>query len=292
MLKTLWVIDALLLFLTIALATFSRSIDAAGRGILRAVPLVIAVGLGASFLANRAGAVPVALGRALIGPAIAAGVMVTAGRSSIAARQTGSGAAYWDDPRQRELSRAIASADSSAMQSAISAGADPNLAGKDGTTPLEFAIAQKPEMVGVLVHLGANPNPNTDGRLTPLAQALVQTGPAFDLLLDGGADPNGPGDNDAPIIFSAISGAWSTRYEKLVATGADVHRVGARGRTTLMTAAESSQWKMALDLLQRGVDTKAIAPDGVTIHTLVERAAQTHSNDRDFQAFAAKLGNP
>jgi hypothetical protein len=292
MLKTLWVIDALLLFLTIAISVFSRGVDAAGRGILLAVPIAIAIGLGVSFMANRAGAVPLAIGVAMIGPAIAAGVLLTVGRTSLGAKRVESGAAYWDAPKPRELSSAIAAADTAAMKTAIDSGADPNLAGKDGTTPLEFAIAQKPELVGALVRLGANPNPNTEGRLTPLAQALTKTGPAFDLLLDVGADPNGNGDYAAPIIFSAISGAWPVRYEKLVASGADIHRIGPRGRTTLMVAAESSRWKIALDLLQRGVDTKVVAPDGTTIHTLTERAAQNYSNDAEYQAFVAKMGKP
>ena len=81
MLTTLWVIDALLLLIGLFLALLARQANASGRGVLWLVPLAVAIALGLSFMANQADAVPLALGLALIGPAISVGILMTVGRA-------------------------------------------------------------------------------------------------------------------------------------------------------------------------------------------------------------------
>lgn len=290
MLKTLWAIDALLMLGVLTIAFMSRGIDQAGRGILLAVPLIIGVALAGSFFANRSGALPLAVGLAMVGPAIAAGVFLTFGREQLRIREEESGKSYWSEPAMHELVRAIAKGDTAGARAAIAAGADVNRVGKSEMTVLDFTITHRPEMVGLVLQLGANPNRKFEGRVSPLAQSLSKTGDAFEQLLSAGADPNGPGENlGLNILFSAIASGWPARYELLVKHGADVNQRDEQGRTALMQAAESSQWKIASDLLKRGVDPGVVAQNGSSLAVILERAAKSYGDDADYQAFVAEL---
>ncbi len=277
MLKTLWVIDALLLLGALGLALLARGMDAAGRGILWVVPLVLGAALAASFAANRSGSTTFALVVAMIGPAIAAGVFLTLGRSLLQERNEQSGRSYWRDPSMVKLATTIVKGDAESVRAAA-AGVNVNAEGNFGMTLLDFTIARRPDMVATVLQLGADPNRVVSGQLAPLAQALNAPDPAFQHLLAGGADPNGPGENEgAPILFSAIRSGQSIRYADLVAHGADVHRRDEEGNTSLMTAAEAREWQIAVDLLKRGVNPDLVNTAGKSLRSILESA---HSGNR------------
>lgn len=289
MLKTLWVIDALLLLSALAIVLLSRGLDAPGRAILWVVPIAVGGALAASFAANRSGASLVALSLALVGPAVAAGIFLTLGKSLLRERLEKSGASYWTEPAMHQLVRAIVAADTTGMKAAMTAGADFNKIGKFGMTVLGFTVTHQANMVGEVIRLGANPNLEVPGQITALAQSLHAQDPAMQQLLEGGANPDGAGENQSPIIFSAIGSQNWRNYELLVTHGANVNVLDETGRSTLISAAELSQWKIAMDLLARGVDVAVQSRDGVTIASVVARTQSTNATNEDYRAFVTAL---
>jgi ankyrin repeat protein len=186
------------------------------------------------------------------------------------------------------MASAINRGDTAAMRAARAA-ADPNTIGREGMTLLTFAIQRRPETVPPLLRLGANPNLVAPGTLSPLAQALEAPDSTFAALLTSGADPNGPGDDESPILFKAIRGRLFDRYTALVAVGADVKRLDALGRTSLMAAAESGEWTIALDLLSRDVDIAHTASDGTTLRGILERQRPSRADEAAFRELIARV---
>lgn len=289
MLKIIWIIDGILLVIAFSLAVFASGQDAAGKGVIWMFPLLLGAALAGSWASERMGRPTLALMAALSGVAVGLAVAGLFIRSMERERSQLYGREYWADPLQRRLADAIAHNDTTRMRAAISAGANINAVGEESTTPLIFAITQRPDMVGTVVKMGADPNLVRANVSSPLAIALNAPDPAFQQLLENGADANGPGDNESPIIFGAIRAQLSSRYEMLVAGGADVKRLDATGRSTLIAAAELGEWKIALDLLTRGVDVRVIAKDGASILSIVERARAANADNADYQQFVAAM---
>jgi hypothetical protein len=283
----LWV-DVALLLVLVAMVLFAPGQDPAGRSVLWFSVGLIALALGASVAADRVGAHKFAWMCAAIVPLAALPVVYSMGQSMFADRQAFNGSAYWDDPRMLAMANAINEGDTTAMRVAAS-GLDLDTVGRDGMTLLAFAIERRPDVVGAVLRLGADPNLTPPGRRSPLAQALEAPDTAFTALLVGGANANAPGSNASPLLFDAIRNGRPDRYTALVASGADVTRLDALGRTALMAAAESGEWTIALDLLARGVDRQHVAPDGTTLRTILERMRDTRADDAAFRELIARV---
>ena len=286
--KALVWLDLFLLLVVVAMVLFAPGQDPAGRSVLWFSIGLIALAIGASVLAERAGAKVFAIICAAIVPISALPLLYSMGRSMFAEGQEFNGTAYWDDPRLLTMAEAIAEGDSAAITAARN-GIDLNAVGRQGMTLLVFAIQRQPKTVPQLLRLGADPNRIVPGALSPLAQALDKSDTAFTSLLIGGADPNAPGDNDSPVLFGAIRGGHVKEYTALVAAGADVKRVDGTGRTALMAAAESGEWTIALDLLMRGIDLAHVATDGSTVRSILERMRATNADVAAFRELIARV---
>lgn len=283
----LWV-DVTLLLVLVAMVLFAPGQDPAGRSVLWFSVAFIALALGASIAADRVGAHKFAWMCAAIVPLAALPVVYSMGQSMFTERQEFNGTAYWDDPRVLAMATAINDGDTTAMRAAAG-GLDLNTVGRDGMTLLVFAIKRRPDVVAPLLRLGADPNLTPSGARSPLAQALEAPDTAFKSLLVGGANANAPGSNESPVLFDAIRGGLQDRYTALVASGADVSRLDALGRTPLMAAAEAGEWTIALDLLARGIDRDHAAPDGTTLRTILERMRDTRADDAAFRELIARV---
>lgn len=290
MLKTLWLLDAVLLAAALAMAFLTTGQDAAGRGILWFFPLVMAVGLGGSWLLDRGGSHRTAIALGLVAPLLAGAVFVSVGRSTLAGQREKGGGNYWDDRKLQKLAAAVSSGDTAAIRAAA-AGVDVNAVGREGATPLTFAISHNPNAVPLLLELGANPNLTTAGLMSPLEQALNTSNTAFEMLLKGGANPNGRDTYGVPVLFSAIRSQRFDRYEALIAHGADVTLRDAEGKSSLMVAVGEQQWKIARNLLARGVDRTIVARDGTTLTSILERVSRNLAGDADYAAFLAELAS-
>ncbi|MGW0434721.1 ankyrin repeat domain-containing protein [Micromonospora sp. NPDC003197] len=135
--------------------------------------------------------------------------------------------------RKRLTSQLMASLlrdDLPALLTVLRAGADPNAADRDGTTPLYLASVQnRPLMVRILLNAGADPNVESghgeEG--TPLtgAAAWGHTDVVRELLAQG-AEPNLREDHGrglSPLDW-AIRGSHEETVSLLAATGASRHQ--------------------------------------------------------------------
>lgn len=289
MLKTLWLINAALFLLAVGAAVMISGQDAAGRAILWFFPVAMGVGLGGSWLLERAGIHKGAVALGFIAPLLVSIVFLSMGRSLLGDRKERRGASSWADKNQQTLALAISQGDTAAIRAAART-ADVNAIGADGTTPLLFAVSSNPKIVPLLLELGANPNLAAEGTISPLARALTALDPAFTALLDAGASPNGDGANTGvPMLFYAIESGREDRAEQLIAHGADIRLLDAQGRTALMAAAQQRQWKTARTLLAKGADRTIVSRNGATLASILEGTTSTTENDADYTAFMAEL---
>ena len=160
----------------------------------------------------------------------------------------------------RDLARAAAAGKSEDVTRAVRAGADPNAKGKEGLTPLMWAIfANNAAGVTALIKAGANPNLPTRANNNgfewdeyPVVTA-AQTGKVAVLkaLLDGGGDPESRSHNTT-ALHAAASCLDCVRL--LVERGANVNRrIPEQGRFNVATAAVASgHLEVVAYLVERG----------------------------------------
>ncbi len=179
-----------------------------------------------------------------------------------------------------------------------------------GDTPLSLAISHRNEAaVDALLEAGANPNHSNDGWWV-LNEAVYQDARPGELthfvgrLLAAGADLNPHG---YPPLLCAVNQEWSSGFvlRQLVAAGADInaivgrtretvlHRIAAivsdssltdtaldlgadieardwRGRTPLLSAADTANAGAFIRLVERGADVDARDTDGQSVHDLLD----------------------
>ena len=118
--------------------------------------------------------------------------------------------------------------DSSAdvIRTLLAAGADPNLATDDGTTPLMMAAG-----LGVRSHQPLMPR----GRPSPPAEMAVRT------LVDAGADVNAVNNGDFTALHGATFRGLNEVIQYLVEQGADIDARDYRGRTAYRMAEGAKQ---------------------------------------------------
>jgi uncharacterized protein len=102
-----------------------------------------------------------------------------------------------------------------AVQGLLAAGANPNAAGPDSSSALEYALrAGDPDIVTALLRGRANPNQRLSGKGLPLISAVTLGSPTLvGLLLRAGADPNLASAKGT----SALDQAHSSRNTSMVA---------------------------------------------------------------------------
>ena len=164
--------------------------------------------------------------------------------------------------RDRPLMIAVAKANRTSLEALLEAGADPNLAGKEGTTPLTEAVANsQTALVGLLVDGGATIT------VDHLVRALEQADEAIAAkFIDAGfpIDTRTTGDQTA---LGAMVGASNHAMAKwLLDRGAD---------PLLVTLAELEDLSMVELLLERGGDGSQ-----VDLSLLIAKGTETRALER------------
>jgi ankyrin repeat protein len=116
--------------------------------------------------------------------------------------------------------------DTAAVTAALRAGAEIDQQCEDGRTALHHAlIAQKPEIVRLLVTEGASVNITSRGGNTPLNFAIQngQQMEMIELLLAQGADPNACGERGYAALYSAVVTPNHAALARLLETNAEVN---------------------------------------------------------------------
>ncbi|KUO85524.1 MAG: hypothetical protein AT711_06515, partial [Thermoproteus sp. CIS_19] len=190
----------------------------------------------------------------------------------------------------------------------LSRGADPNVRGWRGQTPLHLAIVYEGTSncrmgaVWLLLKHGTDPNLRDEHGKTPLHYAAEHCMPDLvELLLRHGADPNaGDAEGRTPLhtVFERAAGdRWERVMAELTAAallrhGADPNAKDSEGRTPLHYAARSSLHLKAAEVLVRhGADVNArdrlgrtplhYAKDGGTVEYLIRRGADPNVRDAE-----------
>ncbi|HTM04087.1 MAG TPA: ankyrin repeat domain-containing protein, partial [Vicinamibacterales bacterium] len=150
--------------------------------------------------------------------------------------------------------------DRAAALALIAKGANPNLAGADGTTPIMWAAANADaDLVRALLKAGANVKATNQFGTSALTEAaIVGSAPVIDALLRAGADPNTKNPEGETALMAAARSGRIDAARVLVKAGADVNaKESFGGQSALMWASAQSQAEMVKLLVEAGADVNA-----------------------------------
>src|SRR5688500_5401331 len=177
---------------------------------------------------------------------VAVAVLVAATSIAVAAEST--------------LLDAVERGDRAAALRLLATGADPNVAGPDGTTPIMWAAANDDlELVRALIKARANVTlKNQLGTSALTEAAIVGSAPIVDALLKAGADPNTKNPEGETALMAVARAGKVEAAGRLLEAGADINaRERFGGQSALMWAAAQSQAEMVRFLATKGADLNA-----------------------------------
>lgn len=186
-------------------------------------------------------------------------------------QKQGAGAIF-ADKRVASLAQFACSGNVSAMSKLSSKSHEVNATGKDGLTPLIWAVrCGNAAGVRTLLKADANPNQATKNDTTPVGEAASQLdGRILRLLLENGGSPNSlDGGRSGTALITALSlGVQSNNwqnYDVLLAKGADVNSV-YKDQTVAEAAVSLGEYNRAIQLLELGYshDLNSLA---LSVHT-------------------------
>jgi len=171
---------------------------------------------------------------------------------------------YFHDPDVIALANAAAEGDTAEIDRLLARGVDVNTMGKEGMTPLAFALVNNNEkgFLYLLQH-GADPNLQDEEGDSVLSLVARRENDSkwLEMVLEHGGDPNlvDPIDTidsykDATPIFNAIRSKNILNVQLLVDAGADLDHQNALGHTPAMYAARFRWYRVVYLFLERGAE--------------------------------------
>jgi ankyrin repeat protein len=201
---------------------------------------------------------------------------------------------YFEDPLQRALIEAVEGRDASKVRTVLEQGADVNAVGREGMTPLFWALA-KQNLDGFKVLLEAGADPNVVVSLPehfqePKAGAMemaarLESTEYLRALLESGGNPNTIVNEEwqMPVLYRAIMSRRLNNVETLLEHGADINHQDKSGATPLMQSVTARQFEIALFLLRQGADPTIEVNTGSSVIDFVrkysDRGIDTRTND-------------
>lgn len=180
---------------------------------------------------------------------------------------------YFSDPQVRALVMAADDGDVKKIDQLVASGVDVNSRGKDGITPLIWAIYhQKKAGYQALLKHGADPNLQVqDGRYkgdsAMETAAQLRDSSYLKLALEHGGNPNLVDSTSSDYytpLFSAIFGGRKENVELLIRNGANIDFKidGFNDHTPLAFAMGTNEYEIAYMLLQAGANYKLVDQTG------------------------------
>lgn len=160
----------------------------------------------------------------------------------------------FSDSKVARLVDAGSRGDIAEMDALIEQGADVNMVGRDGVTPLIWVMAQRNrEGAERLLKAGANPNAKMIRHQSAMSLATGGNQPRMlELLLQHGGDPNLEGPDDDPLLNIAALKQKDEQLRILLKHGADINS-NKRGETAAVVAAAMGRFDEVVFLLEKGL---------------------------------------
>jgi len=212
---------------------------------------------------------------------------------------------FFSAPVQRSLAEAVERGNLNQAQEALDQGADVDAIGKNGMTPLFWALAkQNVDGFRFLLEQGANPNAVVDlprhfqdRQAGAMEMAAQLEDPAYlRSLLEHGGDPNTIVNRswNMPLLYRAIMSRRPENVLLLLEFGADIDHRDNAGQTPLLKAINATMFEIALLLLRQDADPTVANQWGNTPADLVmqfgNRGIDRRTNDlAAFDEFVKEL---
>ncbi|MEM6455394.1 MAG: ankyrin repeat domain-containing protein [Acidobacteriota bacterium] len=179
---------------------------------------------------------------------------------------------FFDDPQEVALATAAAAGRTQAVDAAIDAGADPSAVGKDGMSPLIFALsAQNLDGVRRLAERGADPNHVPANGMSPMhIAAMMETSDFLRMLIGHSGDIELSGRRGKRPLMAAAEAGRTATGRVLIDAGADLDATDDDGDTAAITAAMFNQFEIVVLLLEAGADPMVRSRTGGNVPYLVQ----------------------
>ena len=172
---------------------------------------------------------------------------------------------------------AIKAVDKTAVQAAITRGADVTAAESDGTTPLHWAVHVDSAVISeLLLDVGADATVANRYGVRPIALACTNgNADVIELLLDAGANPNTmTAEGETALMTASRTGALDV-VRMLLDRGADINASETwRGQTALMWAAAEGHAHLVPTMLSYGADISVRSSKGWSAMLFAAREGQ------------------
>ncbi len=179
---------------------------------------------------------------------------------------------YFSDPQTVALAEAMQAGDTTRMEELVAVGADPNAAGKDGMTLLEWDIWREAHIAyRELLKLGADPNAIGWANGTAMHLAAGYTNDSYlEVLVAAGGDVDVTDRRmERSPIFSALMSRRPDTIRFLIDHGADLDLADRNGVTPLHLAASINDFDHVLMFLRLGADPLATDDIGTSFQTSI-----------------------
>lgn len=178
------------------------------------------------------------------------------------------------EPNIVQLLKSIQQNEVSDAKALIAEGAELNVIGNEGITPLLWLIAKKDKQaVQLALDLGADPNFNdADGDNAVNLVVRNDDSSWLTLLLKAGGDPNSINRNGMPALFGAMGAETKDNIETLLAYGADVNLKDRSGRNSAFYPTYIMEYELAYYFIQQGADPLIYSTGGANLAWRVHEA--------------------
>ncbi|HNX52235.1 MAG TPA: ankyrin repeat domain-containing protein [Pontiellaceae bacterium] len=185
---------------------------------------------------------------------------------------------YFEPELQVELAQAADRGNVSRIKDLVKKGGDVNAQGKDGITPLLWALIKQNEKgLQALLEQGADPNIITTRangeKFSVLHLAAIMENPDYlRLALEHGGNPNlvDPDSGKTPV-YEAIMNRRRENIDLLIAAGANLNFKDRTGQTPAMIAAGLSQYDVVYEMIKAGADPKITDNWNYTVAWFIEQ---------------------